>query len=57
MTELCKWVQIETDTCVPCENFQVNSHSRPWFSTAMTIAAYVHRHLFFDLDQPERFVL
>ena len=57
MTELCKWVQIETDTCIPCENFQVNSHSRPWFSTAMTIAAYVHRHLFFDIDQPERFVL
>ena len=30
-TELCEWIQIGLDTCIPHANFQVNSRSPPWF--------------------------
>ena len=52
-SELCEWVQVEIDVCIPHCKYQVIHHSSPWFSAACT-AAIVHRHIFFCLYQQNK---
>ena len=53
-SEFCEWVQVGTDVYIPHRNYQVKSHSSPWFSAACA-AAIVHRNHFFGLYQQNKY--
>ena len=52
-SEFCEWIQVGIDVYIPHINYQVKSHSSPWFSAACA-AAIVHRNHFFRLYQREK---
>ena len=41
-SELCEWIQVQTDVYIPHRKYQVKLHSSPWLSAAFA-AAIDHR--------------
>ena len=52
-SELCEWVQVGIDVCIPHRKYQVKPQSSPWF-LATCATAIVHRNHFFHLYQQNK---
>ena len=51
-SEICEWLQVGTDVCIPHHKYQVKHYLFPWFSAAC--AAIVHKNHFFHLYQQNK---
>ena len=51
--ELCYWVHVGIDACIPHRKYQVKAHSSPWFSAACAVAM-IHTNHFFRFHQQNK---